>query len=326
MSEEQISPEADVEANSSSGKSLGELIRIAREAKSYSATDLADKLNLSSGIVESIESESFNELPAPAFVRGYLRGIANELALDVDELQELYRRKAQLDPNLSSTASATRQRKSSDPLMVWGTLAILLVLIVMLLAWAFSALSGSNATEERDSDSASTPEVVLPDSIDVAAEQVELALPVNALTDVDGNADKLQEAADSTLAASNVESSEESGNEEVADDSDSDESTTENTIGNNETPASVSPVAPRGSDLLTLNAKGVSWANITDANGFRLVFGLLDNRNKNLVLKGRAPFKVFLGDATQVELSYKGQPVDIKAHTRANNVAKFRVK
>ena len=91
------------------------------------------------------------------------------------------------------------------------------------------------------------------------------------------------------------------------------------------TPASITPAAPQGSDSLTITAKGASWADIRDATGFKLVYGLLDAEDKQQRITGQAPFSVFLGDAKQVELKFQGQRYDFDRHIRGNNVAKFSV-
>lgn len=322
MNQEQTTPNIDVEAKPVDDNSLGDMIRNAREAKHYSATDLADKLNLGTTIIEQLEDERFDELPAPAFVRGYLRGVANELGLDVEELLSLYRRKASLDPDLSSTASAIRQHELNDPMMIWYTVGVAALLLLLLIIWAISALTGDSDAEDMAEDTefeSSVTEIVnepLPDMLN----PTQLSLPAVISSNV-VNANALVQGAQNSTAINGATT-----DDDAAQATDEPELDPEKLIGENDTPARISPSATRGSDVLTLTANGVSWAEISDANGFELVYGLLDQRNRNVALTGRAPFRVFLGDASQVELSYKGETVDIKPHTRRNKVARFRVK
>lgn len=269
---------------------LGKKIRDARKAKSLSQVDLADKLNLHVTTVECLETEKFDELPAPAFVRGYIRAIAIELGLDVDEILGIYAAHKQSDPNLGSTSAAEKQKKSSDPSMVWGTFALLVVVIVLLIVWAVNSLSQSDVAQ---SDTAEVIAPVLPD-IQLSLEPIEDAVN-SSLDELDAETSALQLAPE--LAAPN----------EV-------------------TPASINPVAPQGQDSLTINASGPSWADIRDSTGFQLVYGLLDKNDGQQKVTGKAPFSVFLGDAKQIELKFQDKTFNFSEHVRANNVAKFSVK
>lgn len=75
------------------GKSLGALIREAREAKGLSTADLAQSLNLDRKIVERIEANQFEEGPEPIYVRAYLKhwatlvGVDPQVWLDAYQLQ-----------------------------------------------------------------------------------------------------------------------------------------------------------------------------------------------------------------------------------------------
>ena len=110
---------------------LGKTIIKAREAKGLSQADLAARLNLHETTIEFLEGEHFKELPAPAFVRGYIRVIGAELHLDVDELLHVYAGYDQLEPNLASISLGEKQRKASVLVMVWGTVVILLVVLII---------------------------------------------------------------------------------------------------------------------------------------------------------------------------------------------------
>lgn len=290
MNEEEV-----VEQEHKSDLVLGKKIQKARKAKSLSQVDLADKLNLHVTIVAFLEAEKFDELPAPAFVRGYIRAIAIELDLEVDEVLHVYAAHNQSDPNLGSTSAAEKQSKASDPSMVWGTVIVLVAVIVLLLVWAVNSLSPKG----EESVATNTAEVVappLPDirlSLDSAA--VETATDAESASEGEAGALGLKPEVE-------IETPREA------------------------TPASINPVAPQGKDSLTVSAKGPSWADIRDATGFQLVYGLLDKNDQQQRVTGKAPFSVFLGDAKQVELKFQGKAFDFSRHVRANNVAKFTVK
>ena len=68
-------------------------------------------------------------------------------------------------------------------------------------------------------------------------------------------------------------------------------------------------------EALELNLKASAWVSVTDADGKKLVFATLPAGTQRS-LAGKPPFKVVIGNAPNVELRYKGQPVDLAARTR----------
>lgn len=77
-------------------------------------------------------------------------------------------------------------------------------------------------------------------------------------------------------------------------------------------------------DALVLAVREASWIEVRDAKGVKLL-----SRNvlagERVALDGVAPLRLSIGNAPGVQLSYKGQPVDLTASTR-NNVARLELK
>lgn len=65
---------------------VGEMLRGAREARGESVLDVAHALKLSPRQVEAIELERFDQLPGPAFVRGFVRNYARYLGIEAAPL------------------------------------------------------------------------------------------------------------------------------------------------------------------------------------------------------------------------------------------------
>lgn len=84
-------------------------------------------------------------------------------------------------------------------------------------------------------------------------------------------------------------------------------------------PGTVAAVAPVRI-VLTDN----SWIEVVDASGSRL-FSRIAKGGEALELQGQAPFKVRIGNASGVQISYKGQPVSLSDITR-NNTARVELK
>lgn len=84
-------------------------------------------------------------------------------------------------------------------------------------------------------------------------------------------------------------------------------------------------MAPQGSDSLALEFEGASWVEAFDANGYRLVYGLFDQTDDGIRVRGRAPFQVVLGDATQVQVTINDSPLELDSYIRSNNTARLLV-
>lgn len=88
-------------------------------------------------------------------------------------------------------------------------------------------------------------------------------------------------------------------------------------------PASA-PVAATSGGAVLLSVREAAWVEVRDARGEKLL-----SRNvmagETLPLDGVAPFTLRIGNAAGVQLSYKGQAVDLVPMTR-NNVARLELK
>ena len=73
---------------------LGDLLRAARETKGLSLEQVEQKTRIRVKLLQALEQEAFDELPAPVFVKGFLRNYALLLGVDVEEALGLYREAA----------------------------------------------------------------------------------------------------------------------------------------------------------------------------------------------------------------------------------------
>jgi cytoskeletal protein RodZ len=69
---------------------LGDLLRHARESKGLTVQTVSGATKIREHILIALETETFEELPAPVFVRGFLRTLARYLGLNAEELLGLY--------------------------------------------------------------------------------------------------------------------------------------------------------------------------------------------------------------------------------------------
>lgn len=85
--------------------------------------------------------------------------------------------------------------------------------------------------------------------------------------------------------------------------------------------APLPPEAPQAELVLTFESD--SWTEVTDAEGRRLLYALVSAGSRR-VLRGEAPFEVFLGYAPDVTVRYEGEVFD---HSRfqQQDIARFTV-
>ena len=113
----------------------GAHLRQAREAANISADKIAASLLLDPKIIEALEADSFDRLPAPTFVRGYLRGYARLLGLPAGPILEMYDRHGFQPPPLDSGVAETPQAHTSDTVVRLVTYAVGAVLVLLVGLW-----------------------------------------------------------------------------------------------------------------------------------------------------------------------------------------------
>lgn len=88
--------------------------------------------------------------------------------------------------------------------------------------------------------------------------------------------------------------------------------------------ASTPTISVANANPLVLSVKDASWIEVKDAKGIKLLSRHV-LAGEMISLDGVAPLRVLVGNATGVQLNYRGQPVDLVASTR-NNVARLELK
>ncbi len=133
------------EAGSASGvpfNSLGTWLRTQREARGVSLVAVAESSKISTRYLEALESDRFDALPAPVFVRGFLREYARVVGLDGDEVVNFY---LMVVPAKTPPVMAPRTpvgQKKADPawlgygLLVGAILALFLGIAAGISFWA----------------------------------------------------------------------------------------------------------------------------------------------------------------------------------------------
>ncbi len=102
-------------------------IRFARERLGMDKSDLASRTRLSRRIIEDLEGNRFDSMP-PAYVRGYLRGVARELGGDAENWIRAYEGLGYTEPVLRPTVQRNPSARWGLSGGVWSlTVAAILV-------------------------------------------------------------------------------------------------------------------------------------------------------------------------------------------------------
>ncbi|HEV2212776.1 MAG TPA: DUF4115 domain-containing protein, partial [Gammaproteobacteria bacterium] len=87
---------------------------------------------------------------------------------------------------------------------------------------------------------------------------------------------------------------------------------------------SIGPGEGAGLTHAKFTLSAASWVEVYDATGKRLYYDLAP-AGDSLDLSGAGPLQVFLGNAPGVSIELNGAPFDIKAYSRADNTARFKL-
>ena len=299
-------------ANASVTKTAGELLKETREKQELSIQDIASRLNLQTNIIQALEAEDTNKLPAITYVRGYIRSYARIVNLDADEVIKLHEDDAQTPPEILPDVKFHSQASSSDKPVKAVTYLLIFGLVLLVLAWWQSnfivgknLLTGTTSEKNTGAFSYTYDIVIHPDTPFLEKE-----------TEIESNPEELPpyepEAMDhpdtSIIDSLTLPNS-------LAIDT---------TLGSTEEIFSTSTeTRGTGPDTLTLSVSVKSWVEVYDKNKQKIYMNIAQAGDK-LKLKGIAPFSVILGYAPGVKVAFNGKSFD-HAPYENGGVARFKL-
>ncbi|MBB3184830.1 cytoskeleton protein RodZ [Halomonas fontilapidosi] len=316
--------------------SPGEMLRHEREAQGLDREEVAAALNLRPAVIQGLENDSYEEVPVPAYRRGYLRSYANLLGIEDGPVLQAYKARFGSQENEHRVTPVQVTRPPSR-LGAWlfrlVTVLVIAGLIGLTLMW-WQSRGGSQPPSPGDSgpvsvDSLDGSTTITEDgsSNDTALpplpeEESDLGLVEDAPGDEATGDEAPQPPADSADEPTPGE------DESVADDlaSSDGEAATEVAPDTAEEAAAeteqTAEAQARDARVLELTFNEQSWTEIFDASNQRIFVGLQEPGTTARV-EGEPPFRLTVGNATGVELRWAGESVDLTARAGANNVARF---
>lgn len=124
---------------------VGEILSAERRRQGKSLDDAVEGTKIRSRLLDALENGRYDDLPSPAYVKGYIQGYARFLEIPAVSLLEQYkqesagavRRTSPADRYLASIPAETvvprRERAHEIPRNVWIAVAAGVVLVVLLL-------------------------------------------------------------------------------------------------------------------------------------------------------------------------------------------------
>ena len=313
-------------------KGPGATLREARERMQISTRQVAEALNLPVHTIEAIEAEDPERLPAPVFARGYTRAYARLLELDADAIVAQY---PQGEDNVGQV-HGIREPRTSAAIIRFGLAALLWIVglgIVAAVVWVFWQWSGDESESAESVTEVGDPigevtDQAAPSGVGgvpatPGAEWQEPAEPADRrASEVSGFPEESEPEPTTVAEPEVIDPGRQDPGPEV-----------ERTASGRETADVVMAteadpvedlaalreagrrITPEGDDVLRMEFSEDCWVEVMSSTG-RLLYGDLNRSGRVLVPVGEAPFRVLLGYAPGVRMSFNGEAVVLTPHTR----------
>jgi cytoskeleton protein RodZ len=370
---------------------IGTRLRAAREKKSLTILQAAEKMHVDARILESLEAEDFAALGAPVYARGHLRHYAELVGESPTELQQIYADSTKATPAQPDLTRIARAEPVADSGKLVGPAVIGLVAvgIIGVVWWVFtlsvadkvqptavhSKLESNNAgaqsaasqaapaLADTGADDDTTPLVPEPalestprgakHGVGTGAKGVASAPATpnarSAAANTNGTTDSAaQPAGKSTAGTKGAQppATKLAVATNNASPSAAKQSTATNAAGSSTAKSAAAtaaaaatggtaaapipvanvaapPPAPRAKDgELTLKFSSDSWAEVYDATGQRLFYDVGAAASAH-TMRGPAPLRVILGNASGVAVEFNGRPALIPAGVQADGSTRF---
>lgn len=312
-----MTSETEIESAERGIEPPGARLRAAREAAGLGQHDVAMELRLGVDTIDALEHDAVDKLPAPIFVRGYLRNYAVLVGLPAQELVDAYNGSVGRGQSQGLMAGPMQQQLVGARRRNY--LAWLLVLVAAVTAgWWFQQRTARPPETPPVTDQAPPTTATQPPA-DSAAPALPETMQPSGLEPQAGVGDATTDGRDLPPQAEPVTPP------------------PDDVVPAEEEPAAQPVQAPAAAppaevtqqptaatgDTLTLAFSDRSWVEVRDAAGERLLYRLA-NAGETRTLQGKAPFRLVLGNAPAVRVELNGTPVDVASHT-SGRTARFSI-
>ena len=131
-------------------ETLGSILATARERQGLTVEQMAAELRVESRLLEALEEDRFEALPAPVFVKGYLRHLANRFGLDYGDLLHRYTGQTDTqDAPVTYSEPIPEESRFLAPLLI-GALVLVLGIPALWFTWAGRDLFSDIRSDEAE--------------------------------------------------------------------------------------------------------------------------------------------------------------------------------
>ena len=279
-----MTPTDPVQEPAPRAPTVGEQLHAARTARGWSVPEVATRLRIRPALVEALEQGDYAPFRAAAYARGQLRNYAQLTGLDAEALL------AQFDAPAPSAASRALHRAPElHPRRPWlvrtGGVIVVGALVVLGALWAQS----NQAPQIPAEPAAPVAQVAAPPAAETPAPAVQTPPSVPPVV---RDMPAMQSPAEPASAPVETPPT---------------EPMTPSATAEMPLAPAAAPAAAAGTEL-RLRSRAVSWVEVTDHRGQRLIYELV-GPDLERVVSGEPPLRVLLGNAPAIDLTYGGQAV-----------------
>jgi len=309
-------PEPNTEHRSAStGRSPGQILRDAREAKGMSVEELTGHTMLSRSTVQALENDDYATLSQPVFVRGYYRKCAKVLDVSENEIMAAYSARTGVEgPKPASPAQVDVVPHDVTPGNRRAVGFILLMVAAVALAallWSFNnedTLDGGDVSVENSAAVAGSEDSTA-GGFDDEFQSPDLSAP---------NPDASVAASDTTQPSVNDPAAPGGGDPAPG-------AAPSSAPAAEQAEAEAGAAAEQATPGLRMRFIQRSWVDIKNAAGKRVLGGIVPADTDRTFPADEGPYSVGLGYTPGVEVYVNGELLDLTSQTNSDNTARFSV-
>lgn len=298
---------------------VGATLKSAREVRGMSVQEAGTRLRLMARQIEAMEADDFASLGQPVFARGFVRNYARMLGLNEEPLlAQMLPARVTVAPQTENLPFAPKPGFWTSPL-VMGSIVVVVLAITLPIALYLWLNSG-----DKEENVAPVVEQVI---------QTPAPAPV-----VETPPDMQPELQPDTPAGGYPQTGDSAPPQTTPPSTSPPTTTSPGTIspGTAQTPAvslqpavpAMSVAKPASTAPASVTAQSIqfrlaapAWLQVRDSTG-KMVHSALNLAGSNVEVKGVPPFTLVVGNAANVQVTYKNKPVDIKPYIDVT-VARF---
>ena len=284
----------------------GRSLAAERERQGLSRVEMAQRLHMSAGQVEALETGESSRLPKGPFLRGFVRNYARALGLDVDAVLAQLAQEGPHEvapgivvPNQNIRFDPLGERLSSPYVKAAGIAFVAIALGFAALYWWFF-IKPEPPAAHRPEPAATTPAEPPAGTPSAAAPAAEgNAAPGAATPATATNAANAPAASAAPAPATSAPATASPATEGTA----------------------TGAAAEKDEAVLDFHFDAESWVEVRDANN-RVLMQRTNAAGSDAEVSGRLPLRVIVGNASHVSLRYNGSDFPLAPHTKVE-VARF---